>query len=131
MHNTVWHAVKKSIKTDIPNHAFNTWISPIKPVALNKDELILEVPNQFFYEWLDTHYRETIKKKEEAKKKPASQSTPISFMRPGISYSVRDPPLSDFLCIYGGVGEAGRGLQPLQTGDAGIHKDHQVYRFKY
>ncbi len=63
MHNTVWKAVKKSIKTDIPNHAFNTWISPIKPVALKRNELILEVPNQFFYEWLDTHYMETIKSK--------------------------------------------------------------------
>jgi|TARA_Y100000294_G_C8552789_1_gene336035 chromosomal replication initiator protein len=63
MHNTVWQTVKKSIKAEIPNHAFNTWISPIKPVALNNDSLILEVPNQFFYEWIDTHFRETIKKK--------------------------------------------------------------------
>ena len=38
-------------------------IAPIRPVALNGDELILEVPNQFFYEWLDTHYKDTINRK--------------------------------------------------------------------
>ena len=62
-HKRVWQTVKKSIKTEIPSHAFNTWITPIKPVALNVDELILEVPNQFFYEWLNAHYKETIKRK--------------------------------------------------------------------
>ena len=63
MHKTIWQTVKKSIKTDMPSQAFNTWITPIKPVALNEDELILEVPNQFFYEWLDTHYKDTIDRK--------------------------------------------------------------------
>jgi len=49
-YKTVWQTVKKSIKREMPDQAFNTWISPIRPVALNEDELILEVPNQFFYE---------------------------------------------------------------------------------
>jgi len=63
MYKTVWQTVKNSIKIEMPSQAFNTWITPIRPVALNEDELILEVPNQFFYEWLDTHYKETINRK--------------------------------------------------------------------
>ena len=63
MYKSVWQTVKNSIKIDMPSQAFNTWIAPIRPVALNEDELILEVPNQFFYEWLDTHYKETINRK--------------------------------------------------------------------
>ena len=63
MYKSVWQTVKNSIKMDMPSQAFNTWIAPIRPVALNEDELILEVPNQFFYEWLDTHYKETINRK--------------------------------------------------------------------
>ena len=63
MHKTIWKTVKKAIKIDMPNQTFNTWISPIKSVALNDEELILEVPNQFFYEWIDSHYRDTIDRK--------------------------------------------------------------------
>ena len=63
MHKTIWQTVKKGIKTDMPSQAFNTWISPIKSVALNEDELILEVPNQFFFEWLDSHYKDIINRK--------------------------------------------------------------------
>ena len=63
IYKSIWQAVKKSIKTEMPSQAFNTWISPIRPVALNEQELILEVPNQFFYEWLDTHYKDTINRK--------------------------------------------------------------------
>ena len=63
MHKTIWQTVKKAIKTDMPSQVFNTWITPIKPVALNENELILEVPNQFFYEWLDSHYKDTIDRK--------------------------------------------------------------------
>ena len=63
MHKTIWQTVKKGIKTDMPSQAFNTWISPIKSVALNEDELILEVPNQFFFEWLDSHYKDIIDRK--------------------------------------------------------------------
>jgi chromosomal replication initiator protein len=63
MHQSVWNSVRTSLKTEMPEHAFNTWIAPIKSVALNETELILEVPNQFFFEWLDTHYRDIIDKK--------------------------------------------------------------------
>ena len=63
MHKKVWDKIKSSIKKETPEHAFNTWISPIKAVALNQTDLILEVPNQFFFEWIDTHYKKNIKNK--------------------------------------------------------------------
>ena len=62
-YKSAWQTIKTSIKIEMPNQAFNTWIAPIRPVALNEQELILEVPNQFFYEWLDTHYKDTIKRR--------------------------------------------------------------------
>ena len=31
-------------------------------IALNNNTLVLEVPNQFFFEWLQSHYKETIEK---------------------------------------------------------------------
>ena len=62
-YKSVWQTIKTSIKIEMPNQAFNTWIVPIRPVAINEQELILEVPNQFFYEWLDTHYKDTINRR--------------------------------------------------------------------
>jgi len=63
MHDSVWESARTSLKTEMSEHAFNTWIAPIKSVAINETELILEVPNQFFFEWLDAHYRDIIDKK--------------------------------------------------------------------
>ena len=78
-HKKIWQTVKKSIKTDMPSQVFNTWITPIKPVALNEYELILEVPNQFFYEWLDTHYKDTINRKAlDAKGRPLNIKYTVS-----------------------------------------------------
>ena len=36
---------------------FHTWFKPLKPIALEKNTLYLESPHQFFYEWLETHYK--------------------------------------------------------------------------
>lgn len=42
--------------------AFETWFSPIKIKTTNKNELILEVPDNFFKDWIEAHYLETIHK---------------------------------------------------------------------
>ena len=63
MKRTNWKIIKKALKGATPEHAYNTWISPIKEVAINEKNIILEVPNQFFFEWIDTHYRDIINKK--------------------------------------------------------------------
>ena len=68
IHQEIWDTAKASLKKDIPSHAFNTWIVPIRPVAFSDNKLLLEVPNQFFFEWLDTHYKEIIEKKVVDKK---------------------------------------------------------------
>lgn len=57
---TVWNRTKKEIKGTLPNHAFNTWLDPINYIGMNNNELLLEVPNQFFYEWINSHYSKPI-----------------------------------------------------------------------
>ncbi len=52
--------VKESLVRDLPSHAYSTWFEPILPIALNDKELVLEVPNQFFFEWIESHYHDTI-----------------------------------------------------------------------
>ncbi|MBC8344807.1 MAG: chromosomal replication initiator protein DnaA [Candidatus Marinimicrobia bacterium] len=61
-HIDLWKTIKKSLKKNHPQHAFSTWFEPITSIGLSNDELILEVPNQFFFEWIQSHYKESIQK---------------------------------------------------------------------
>ena len=61
-HANLWKQIKDRLKSSQPQHAFSTWFEPIVSIALNNDALVLEVPNQFFFEWLQSHYKETIEK---------------------------------------------------------------------
>ncbi|MFP4471037.1 MAG: chromosomal replication initiator protein DnaA [Bacteroidales bacterium] len=62
----VWNNCLKIIKDNINHQSYKTWFEPIKPVKLEDDVLTIQVPSQFFYEWLEEHYisllRKTIKK---------------------------------------------------------------------
>ena len=60
-----WKKIKTELSERIPQHAINTWFEPIRPITILKDELVLEVPNQFFYEWIESHYKQVIRKATE------------------------------------------------------------------
>ena len=61
-HDFLWNEAKKSLKETEPPHAYSTWFEPIGSIGLSEDTLILEVPNQFFFEWIQSHHKETIEK---------------------------------------------------------------------
>ena len=58
----VCEKIKKQLKKNQPSHAYSTWFEPINPIAFNNNTLVLELPNQFFFEWIQTHYKDTILK---------------------------------------------------------------------
>ncbi len=62
----VWSDCLKIIKDNVSLQSFKTWFEPIKPVKLEDNVLTIQVPSQFFYEWLEEHYvsllRKTIKR---------------------------------------------------------------------
>lgn len=65
-HIEIWKECLKVIKDNTQEQAFKTWFKPIVPVSLKDNILTIQVPSQFFYEWLEEHYidllRTTIKK---------------------------------------------------------------------
>ncbi len=61
-HNTVWENCLKVIRDNISHQSFKTWFEPIKPVNLDDNVLTIQVPSQFFYEWLEEHYITLLKK---------------------------------------------------------------------
>lgn len=64
--NQVWENCLSVIKDNVSLQSFKTWFEPITPLKLNNQILTIQVPSQFFYEWLEEHYitllRKTIKK---------------------------------------------------------------------
>ena len=58
----VWDNCLRVIKDNISLQSFKTWFEPIKPVKLEDNVLTIMVPSQFFYEWLEEHYINLLKK---------------------------------------------------------------------
>jgi len=58
----VWASCLAVIKDNISHQSFKTWFEPIKAVKLENDVLTIQVPSQFFYEWLEEHYITLLKK---------------------------------------------------------------------
>src|SRR2546423_1522525 len=55
-YESVWKKCLQIIKDNVNTQSFKTWFTPIRPVKLEGKILTLEVPSQFFYEWLEEHY---------------------------------------------------------------------------
>ena len=53
---TVWSNCLKIIKDIVEWQHFKTWFEPIKAVELKGNVLLIQVPSQFFYEYLEEHY---------------------------------------------------------------------------
>ena len=65
-HATVWDNCLQTIRKNVNQQSFKTWFEPIKSVRIDNQALTIQVPNKFFYEWLEEHYvallKMTIKK---------------------------------------------------------------------
>ncbi len=58
----VWESCLGIIKDNVSSQSFKTWFEPIKPIKLSSNVLTIQVPSQFFYEWLEEHYITLLKK---------------------------------------------------------------------
>ncbi len=61
-HESIWANCLKVIKDNVSLQSFKTWFEPIKPIRFKSDVLTLQVPSHFFYEWLEEHYIDLLKK---------------------------------------------------------------------
>jgi chromosomal replication initiator protein len=60
--DTVWQNCLDIIKDIVEWQHFKTWFEPIKPVSLKNKILTIQVPSQFFYEYIEEHYINLIAK---------------------------------------------------------------------
>lgn len=53
---SAWDKCLDIIKDNISYQKYKSWFEPIKPVSLKDGTLTIQVPSQFWYEWLEEHY---------------------------------------------------------------------------
>ena len=61
-HIQVWNNCLQIIKDVIPAASFKTWFEPIKAVSLEGATFTIEVPSEFFREYLEEHFIDFISK---------------------------------------------------------------------
>lgn len=57
-----WSRCLEMIREKVPYQSFKTWFEPIQPLELQEVNLTVQVPNQFFYEWIEEHFYSIIRK---------------------------------------------------------------------
>ena len=63
---SVWQQCLEIIRDNISRQSFKTWFAPLKAIALEQEgeliKLTVQLPSQFFYEWLEEHYFALLRK---------------------------------------------------------------------
>ena len=62
MYVEVWENCLSVVKDNVHSQSFKTWFEPIVPIKLENNVLTIQVPSQFFYEWLEEHFISLLKK---------------------------------------------------------------------
>jgi chromosomal replication initiator protein len=56
----VWRSALEKIQSHITSQTFETWFRSLGALEYDGSTLVLEVPSQFYVDWLDQHYRQLI-----------------------------------------------------------------------
>lgn len=59
--NDIWNECLQMIRENVPPQAYSTWFEPIKPVDYRDGLLTIQVPSDFFYEYLESRFIKVIK----------------------------------------------------------------------
>jgi len=61
-YNSIWAQCLKVIQQEVDSQNFDIWFKPINPISYQGNVFTIQVPSQFFYEWLEEHYVDVLKK---------------------------------------------------------------------
>jgi len=99
-HATVWGNCLQTIRKHVNTRSFKTWFEPIKPVSLEENALTIQVPNKFFYEWLEEHY--------------------VSLLKTTIRNELGDMAKLEYQILMGHPGESKH--SKISNGESGSHR---------
>jgi len=58
----LWLETMAHLEKQLSPHNFSTWLKPLVFVEVNKDNITVEVPNRFFFDWVNDNYRTLLEK---------------------------------------------------------------------
>jgi chromosomal replication initiator protein len=120
---TVWNDCLELIRESVDEQNFNTWFKPIVPLRTEGEVLTIQVPSQFFYEWLEEHYVPVLKKAIHATLGPNSR---LEYSVVVDSGNLRNPPVS--VNYPNGSGFKKSNAQVNVNGNA--NEDYSPFSFK-
>ena len=60
--STLWKRCLDIIRDNVTTQIFKTWFEPTKALRYEDERLTIQVPSQFFYEWIEEHYYALLQK---------------------------------------------------------------------
>lgn len=54
--NKIWHKILEEISHTVGDAVFELWFSPIKLLDIKGSEVLIEVPNRFFKDWIEDNF---------------------------------------------------------------------------
>lgn len=61
-HTGLWNCCLDIIRDNVPESTYKTWFAPIVPLKYEDKTLIVQVPSQFFYEFLEDKFVDLLRK---------------------------------------------------------------------
>jgi chromosomal replication initiator protein len=59
--NELWHRCLRVIRDNVSETTFSTWFAPIVPLSYENNVITLQVPSQFFYEYIEETFVELLR----------------------------------------------------------------------
>ena len=63
---SAWDQCLEIIRDNVPRQSYKTWFEPLKPLRIEDEDgarkLTVQLPSQFYYEWLEEHYFALVRK---------------------------------------------------------------------
>lgn len=116
MKEAVWDICKEKLKSRLGETSFDTWISPLSLKEASKDKMVLEAPDTFFKNWVETNYLSSLK---EVSRDATGQEISIEFrVNPSILKSKATKAFRSFGKSFGDKPQKSLLLNPRFTFDS-------------
>ena len=89
-----WNLFLELVQKELSRQAYQTWFNSINMLSIENNEITIEVPNRFHYEWLDSKYSSLISralKQSFNKKLSVKYSVIINTEPPAVSSEIGGP----------------------------------------
>ncbi len=86
--NEIWQKALSIMEKQVSKPSFDTWLKATKPINFENNAMVIEVPNDFARDWLESRYYDLIK---DSLEEVTSHEVRLSFVLPNTGQLITDP----------------------------------------